>query len=58
MFKIPSNKDCKGVGNVTLSRDWKNLEKTIEPLEVLDYDTYLAIQLLNKPSSEKILAVN
>lgn len=58
LFKIPSNKDCKGVGNVTLSRDWKNLEKTIEPLEVLDYDTYLAIQLLNKPSSEKILAVN
>jgi hypothetical protein len=55
-FKVIANTKDKGAGNVTLNRNWQSLEKKIEPLEDFDYDTFLAVQFLNKPKNEIFLS--
>jgi hypothetical protein len=56
VFKVATKQAGKGVGNVTLTKNWQSLEKKIEPLEEFDYDSYLAVQFLNQPRNELKLA--
>jgi hypothetical protein len=55
VFKVASRAGGAGVGNVTLNRNWQALEKKTEQLEEFDYDTFLAVQFLNKSKNEKLL---
>ncbi len=55
VWKITNHKLGQGPGNVTLNKDWQSLQKKAEPLDEFDFDSFLAVQLLNRPDQEKIL---